>query len=127
MVFYNLKALIKAIRATKTIADERALIVKESAVIRTSFKEEGEARCHRSTFVSAISQPAPFSTVARRPRLVQLAPIRAACQMERQRRKVAAEATPCFSMSAYEVGGRLSSTRHRRVALEWPLNRRRDA
>lgn len=42
MVFYNLKALIKAIRATKTIADERALIVKESAVIRTSFKEEGE-------------------------------------------------------------------------------------
>ena len=44
MVFYNLKALIKAIRATKTIADERALIVKESAVIRTSFKEEGELR-----------------------------------------------------------------------------------
>jgi len=44
MVFYNLKALIKAIRATKTIADERALIVKESAVIRTSFKEEGESR-----------------------------------------------------------------------------------
>jgi DUF1009 family protein len=37
----SLKALIKAIRATKTIADERALIVKESAVIRTSFKEEG--------------------------------------------------------------------------------------
>ncbi|SCZ97607.1 BZ3500_MvSof-1268-A1-R1_Chr4-3g07292 [Microbotryum saponariae] len=43
MVFYNLKALIKAIRSTKTIADERALIVKESAVIRTSFKEEGES------------------------------------------------------------------------------------
>ena len=40
----SLKALIKAIRATKTIADERALIVKESAVIRTSFKEEGESR-----------------------------------------------------------------------------------
>lgn len=46
MVFYNLKALIKAIRATKTIADERALIVKESAVIRTSFKEEGEFDSH---------------------------------------------------------------------------------
>lgn len=43
VVFYNLKTLIKAIRATKTIADERALIVKESAVIRTSFKEEGES------------------------------------------------------------------------------------
>ena len=37
-----MKALIKAIRATKTLADERALIVKESAAIRTSFKEEGE-------------------------------------------------------------------------------------
>ena len=43
----SLKALIKAIRATKTIADERALIVKESAVIRTSFKEEGESRARR--------------------------------------------------------------------------------
>lgn len=40
--YYNLKSLIKAIRATKTIADERALIVKESAAIRTSFKEEGQ-------------------------------------------------------------------------------------
>ncbi len=37
-----MKALIKAIRATKTLADERALIVKESAVIRTAFKEEGK-------------------------------------------------------------------------------------
>lgn len=41
----NLKALIKAIRATKTLADERALIQKESAAIRTSFREEeGSAR-----------------------------------------------------------------------------------
>jgi hypothetical protein len=39
----SLKALIKAIRATKTLADERALIIKESAVIRTSFKEEGRS------------------------------------------------------------------------------------
>lgn len=44
MLYCSLKALIKAIRATKTIADERALIVKESAVIRTSFKEEGESQ-----------------------------------------------------------------------------------
>ena len=43
MLHYNLKALIKAIRSTKTIADERALIVKESAAIRTSFKEEGQS------------------------------------------------------------------------------------
>lgn len=39
---YNLKALIKAIRATKTIADERVLITKESAAIRSAFKEEGQ-------------------------------------------------------------------------------------
>lgn len=41
-----MKALIKAIRATKTLADERALIVKESAVIRTAFKEEGKSHTH---------------------------------------------------------------------------------
>ncbi|KAH8921390.1 Adaptor protein complex AP-1 gamma subunit [Atractiella rhizophila] len=37
-MYYNLKSLIKAIRATKTLSDERALITKESADIRTSFK-----------------------------------------------------------------------------------------
>lgn len=52
-MFYNLKALIKAIRATKTIADERALIIKESATIRTAFKEEGE--CISSTVVARAS------------------------------------------------------------------------
>jgi AP-1 complex subunit gamma-1 len=46
--YYNLKTLIKAIRATKTIADERALIVKESAAIRSSFREEGEFLLSRS-------------------------------------------------------------------------------
>jgi AP-1 complex subunit gamma-1 len=40
--------LIKSIRATKTIADERVLITKESAAIRSAFKEErGEARWGR--------------------------------------------------------------------------------
>jgi hypothetical protein len=42
MPTYNLRALIKSIRATKTIADERNLIFQESAAIRTAFKEEGE-------------------------------------------------------------------------------------
>ena len=36
----GLKDLIKAIRSCKTAADERAVIAKESANIRTSFKEE---------------------------------------------------------------------------------------
>lgn len=40
MVYHNLKALIKGIRACKTVADERALIKQESAAIRASFREE---------------------------------------------------------------------------------------
>ncbi|CAJ0626261.1 7039_t:CDS:2 [Entrophospora sp. SA101] len=40
MPYYRLKDLIKAIRACKTAADERTVIQKESAAIRTSFKEE---------------------------------------------------------------------------------------
>ncbi|CAN6596244.1 AP-1 complex subunit gamma-1 [Trichomonascus vanleenenianus] len=35
----SLKSFIKAVRAAKTIADERAVIQKESAAIRTSFRE----------------------------------------------------------------------------------------
>lgn len=46
--YYSLKALIKAIRACKTLADERALIQKESAAIRTSFKEEDVYGRHTS-------------------------------------------------------------------------------
>lgn len=37
---YNLRALIKGVRACKTLADERALLQKESAAIRTSFKDD---------------------------------------------------------------------------------------
>ncbi|KAI9597660.1 AP-1 complex subunit gamma-1 [Syncephalis fuscata] len=40
MVYYRLKDLIKAVRSCKTAADERAIIQKESAAIRTSFREE---------------------------------------------------------------------------------------
>lgn len=37
---YNLRSLIKGVRACKTIADERSLLQKESAAIRTSFKDD---------------------------------------------------------------------------------------
>ncbi|RKP10679.1 Adaptor protein complex AP-1 gamma subunit [Thamnocephalis sphaerospora] len=40
MVYYRLKDLIKAVRSCKTAADERAVVQKESAAIRTSFREE---------------------------------------------------------------------------------------
>lgn len=36
----SLKSFIKAVRAAKTLADERAVIQKESAAIRTSFRED---------------------------------------------------------------------------------------
>jgi AP-1 complex subunit gamma-1 len=36
----SLKAFIKAVRAAKTLADERSVIQKESAAIRTSFRED---------------------------------------------------------------------------------------
>ncbi|SGY73574.1 BQ5605_C005g03306 [Microbotryum silenes-dioicae] len=67
MVFYNLKALIKAIRSTKTIADERALIVKESAVIRTSFKEEDSFTRHHNVakllYIHMLGYPAHFGQI----------------------------------------------------------------
>ncbi|WFC98753.1 clathrin associated protein complex large subunit [Malassezia yamatoensis] len=37
---YNLRSLIKGVRACKTLADERSLLQKESAAIRTSFKDD---------------------------------------------------------------------------------------
>lgn len=36
-----MKQFIRNVRAAKTIADERAVIQKESAAIRASFREEG--------------------------------------------------------------------------------------
>ena len=40
MGILRLKDFIRAIRACKTAADERAVIARESAAIRTSFKED---------------------------------------------------------------------------------------
>ncbi|KAH7098209.1 Adaptor protein complex AP-1 gamma subunit [Auriculariales sp. MPI-PUGE-AT-0066] len=67
MVYHNLKALIKAIRACKTIADERALIQKESAAIRTAFKEEDTfARYHnvaKLLYIHMLGYPAHFGQI----------------------------------------------------------------
>ncbi|KAI0328705.1 Adaptor protein complex AP-1 gamma subunit [Cubamyces sp. BRFM 1775] len=48
MPYHNLKALIKGIRACKTVADERALIKQESAAIRASFREEDSYARHNN-------------------------------------------------------------------------------
>jgi len=47
----KLRELIRSVRACKTAADERAVIAKECALIRTSFKaagQEGEQRGART-------------------------------------------------------------------------------
>ena len=43
----KLRDLIKAVRACKTAADERAVVTKESALIRSSFKDEAVEYRHR--------------------------------------------------------------------------------
>ncbi|KZV99985.1 Adaptor protein complex AP-1 gamma subunit [Exidia glandulosa HHB12029] len=67
MVYHNLKALIKAIRACKTIADERDLIKKESAAIRTAFKEEDTyTRYHnvaKLLYIHMLGYPAHFGQI----------------------------------------------------------------
>ncbi|OZJ06718.1 AP-1 complex subunit gamma-1 [Bifiguratus adelaidae] len=62
--FYRLKDLIKAIRACKTAAEERAVIQKESASIRTSFKEENNDARHSNVskllYIHMLGYPAHF-------------------------------------------------------------------
>ena len=41
MVLDPVKQFIRNVRAAKTIADERAVVQKESAAIRASFREQG--------------------------------------------------------------------------------------
>ncbi|KDQ61446.1 hypothetical protein JAAARDRAFT_30884 [Jaapia argillacea MUCL 33604] len=67
MVYYNLKALIKAIRACKTVADERALIQQESAAIRASFREEDVYARHNNIakllYIHMLGNPAHFGQI----------------------------------------------------------------
>ncbi|TPX69712.1 hypothetical protein CcCBS67573_g06774 [Chytriomyces confervae] len=60
----RLRDMIKAIRSTKTMADERAVIAKESAFIRTSFKSENlETRyinVQKLLYIYMLGYPAHF-------------------------------------------------------------------
>ncbi|CAK9779672.1 Adaptor protein complex AP-1 gamma subunit [Cutaneotrichosporon oleaginosum] len=64
---YNLKSLIKAIRSCKTLADERSVIQKESAAIRTSFKEEDSFMRHNNIakllYIHMLGYPAHFGQI----------------------------------------------------------------
>ncbi|CCJ30850.1 unnamed protein product [Pneumocystis jirovecii] len=50
----TLKQFIKSVRASKTAADERAIIQKESAAIRASFREESNNHYHRRNNLSKL-------------------------------------------------------------------------
>lgn len=54
-------------RACKTLADERAVIVKESAAIRTSFKEEDSFMRHHNIakllYIHMLGYPAHFGQI----------------------------------------------------------------
>ncbi|KAI9507678.1 Adaptor protein complex AP-1 gamma subunit [Russula earlei] len=67
MVYHNLKALIKGIRACKTVADERALIQQESAAIRASFREEDSYTRHNNVakllYIHMLGSPAHFGQI----------------------------------------------------------------
>ncbi|CAO3629130.1 unnamed protein product [Cunninghamella blakesleeana] len=61
---YRLKDLIKAVRACKTAAEERAVIQKESANIRTAFKNENSDTRHANVakllYIHMLGYPAHF-------------------------------------------------------------------
>ncbi|MCJ1464374.1 clathrin associated protein complex large subunit, partial [Pseudocyphellaria aurata] len=51
----SLKQFIRSVRASKTIADERAVVQKESAAIRASFREEsGDANIRRNNVAKLL-------------------------------------------------------------------------
>ncbi|KAI9222448.1 adaptin N terminal region-domain-containing protein [Blastocladiella britannica] len=60
----RLKDFIKQIRACKTAADERAVVARESAVIRTSFKEDAAGDRHANVakllYIHMLGYPAHF-------------------------------------------------------------------
>ena len=60
----KLRDLIRAVRACKTAQDERAVISKECALIRTSFKENNVAYRHRNVakllFIHMLGYPSHF-------------------------------------------------------------------
>lgn len=65
----RLRDLIRAIRSCRTAQDERDLITKECALIRTSFKEEdNDARARNVSkllYIHMMGYPAHFGQVLR--------------------------------------------------------------
>ena len=60
----KLRELIRNVRACKTMAEERAVIAKECALIRTAFKEDDNGYRHRNVakllFIHMLGYPSHF-------------------------------------------------------------------
>jgi AP-1 complex subunit gamma-1 len=60
----KLRDLIRNVRACKTAAEERAVIAKESALIRTAFKDQDKQYRHRNIakllFIHMLGYPSHF-------------------------------------------------------------------
>ena len=60
----KLRDLIRNVRGCKTAAEERAVIAKECALIRTAFKEEDAGHRHRNVakllFIHMLGYPSHF-------------------------------------------------------------------
>lgn len=60
----KLTDLIRSVRACKTAAEERAVIVKESALIRTAFKDQDKRHLCRNVskllFIHMLGYPSHF-------------------------------------------------------------------
>ncbi|KAL3672109.1 hypothetical protein V7S43_002773 [Phytophthora oleae] len=60
----KLRDLIRGVRASKTAAEERAVIAKESALIRTAFKDQDKQYRHRNVakllFIHMLGYPSHF-------------------------------------------------------------------
>jgi AP-1 complex subunit gamma-1 len=64
----RLKDFIRSIRACKTAADERGVIAKESAAIRTSFKEDASIdirniNISKMLYIHMLGYPAHFGQI----------------------------------------------------------------
>ena len=78
MVKYSqvlVKQFIRNVRASKTIADERAVVQKESAAIRASFREESgdsNIRCAPVSLRSYVGSTSPNQFATRRNNVAKL-------------------------------------------------------
>jgi AP-1 complex subunit gamma-1 len=60
----KLRELIRSVRSCKTAAEERAVIAKECALVRTAFKDEDTSYRHRNIakliYISMLGYPSHF-------------------------------------------------------------------